>query len=80
MSTTHPIQGEVADTDQTLLNFDGITYGKGASLLKQLVSIVGVQGFKLGMVYYFKKYQWKNTTIGVSSGCAARHVTFVSFF
>jgi aminopeptidase N len=63
LSTTHPIQGEVADTDQTLLNFDGITYGKGASLLKQLVSIVGVQGFKLGMVYYFKKYQWKNTVI-----------------
>jgi aminopeptidase N len=68
LSTTHPIQGEVADTDQTLLNFDGITYGKGASLLKQLVSIVGVQGFKLGMVYYFKKYQWKNTVIDVSFG------------
>jgi aminopeptidase N len=62
-STTHPIQGDVPDTDATLLNFDGITYGKGASLLKQLVAIVGMDGFKRGMQYYFKKFQWGNTTI-----------------
>ena len=40
--------GEVVDTDSALLNFDGITYGKGSSLLKQLVAVVGMEGFKLG--------------------------------
>ena len=47
-STTHPIQGSVVDTDATFLNFDGITYGKGASVLKQLVAVVGMEGFKAG--------------------------------
>jgi len=63
LTTTHPIQGEVPDTDATQLIFDGITYGKGASLLKQLVNLVGLENFKNGMRYYFKKYAWGNTTI-----------------
>eukprot|EP01130_Rhizamoeba_saxonica_P008224 TRINITY_DN3324_c0_g6_i3.p1 TRINITY_DN3324_c0_g6~~TRINITY_DN3324_c0_g6_i3.p1 ORF type:complete len:580 (-),score=113.61 TRINITY_DN3324_c0_g6_i3:80-1819(-) len=62
-STTHPIQGVVNDTNETFLNFDGITYGKGASLLKQLVYVVGIQDFRKGMETYFKKYEWGNTTI-----------------
>ena len=47
--TTHPIAGEVADTDQTFLNFDGITYGKGAAVIKQLVAAMGMDGFREGM-------------------------------
>eukprot|EP00455_Lapot_gusevi_P026977 TRINITY_DN2849_c0_g1_i1.p1 TRINITY_DN2849_c0_g1~~TRINITY_DN2849_c0_g1_i1.p1 ORF type:complete len:872 (+),score=303.42 TRINITY_DN2849_c0_g1_i1:77-2692(+) len=63
LSTTHPVQGVIVDTDATFLNFDGITYGKGASLLKQLVLVVGMDGFKAGMQHYFRKFEWKNTVI-----------------
>eukprot|EP01114_Cavostelium_apophysatum_P015560 TRINITY_DN4261_c0_g1_i1.p1 TRINITY_DN4261_c0_g1~~TRINITY_DN4261_c0_g1_i1.p1 ORF type:complete len:938 (-),score=207.99 TRINITY_DN4261_c0_g1_i1:783-3416(-) len=62
LSTTHPIQGVVADTDATFLNFDGITYGKGACVLKQLMAVIGEESFKAGMIYYFKKFQYGNTT------------------
>jgi len=62
-STTHPIQGTVVDTLATFLNFDGITYGKGASVLKQLMAVVGEKGFQSGMIHYFQKHQWGNTTI-----------------
>jgi len=75
--TTHPIEGEVSDTDQTFLNFDGITYGKGASLLKQLVHLVGMDGFKAGMRYYFGKYQWGNTTISVRQELKSLNFEFI---
>ncbi len=61
--TTHPIAGQVADTDQTFLNFDGITYGKGASVLKQLVSAMGVDEFRAGMRLYFSTYAFGNATL-----------------
>jgi aminopeptidase N len=61
--TTHPISGPVADTDQTFLNFDGITYGKGASALKQLVAAIGMDAFQAGMRRYFQRYAWGNATL-----------------
>jgi aminopeptidase N len=61
--TTHPIAGDVLDTDATFQNFDGITYGKGASVLKQLVAAIGKDGFRDGMRHYFKTYAWGNTTL-----------------
>ena len=61
--TTHPISGSVADTDETFLNFDGITYGKGASVLKQLVAAIGLDGFREGMRHYFRTHAWGNTTL-----------------
>ena len=61
--TTHPIAGKVRDTDETFLNFDGITYGKGASVLKQLVATIGLNGFKEGMRQYFRTYAYKNATL-----------------
>ncbi len=61
--TTHPISGTVADTDETFLNFDGITYGKGASVLKQLVAAIGMDGFREGMRHYFRTHSWGNTTL-----------------
>jgi aminopeptidase N len=64
LSTTHPIEGPVDDTDQTFLNFDGVTYGKGSAVLKQLVQLVSMDGFKAAMRYYFQKYKWGNTVIG----------------
>ena len=61
--TTHPIAGQVCDTDETFLNFDGITYGKGASVLKQLVAAVGMDGFREGMRVYFRRHAFGNTTL-----------------
>jgi aminopeptidase N len=61
--TTHPIAGEVADTDQTFLNFDGITYGKGAAVIKQLVATIGLDGFRAGMRTYFQRHAFGNTTL-----------------
>lgn len=61
--TTHPIVGEVRDTDETFLNFDGITYGKGASVLKQLVKAIGMEGFREGMRHYFRTHAYGNATL-----------------
>ncbi len=61
--TTHPIAGQVEDTDQTFLNFDGITYGKGASVLKQLVKAIGMPGFREGMRHYFRTHAYGNATL-----------------
>ena len=62
-STTHPIYGEVPDIETTQSIFDGITYSKGASVLKQLYSLVGLDNFSKAMAAYFNKYQWKNTVL-----------------
>jgi aminopeptidase N len=61
--TTHPIAGEVRDTDETFLNFDGITYAKGASALKQLVAVLGMDGFRKGMQRYFRLHAFSNTRL-----------------
>ncbi|MEX2372745.1 MAG: aminopeptidase N, partial [Dehalococcoidia bacterium] len=61
--TTHPISGVVRDTDETFLNFDGITYGKGASVIKQLVAAIGIEGFRDGMRHYFREHDYGNTTL-----------------
>jgi aminopeptidase N len=61
--TTHPIAGSVADTDETFLNFDGITYGKGASALQQLVAYIGLERFRDGMRRYFQRYAFGNATL-----------------
>ena len=61
--TTHPVAGEVSDTDQTFLNFDGITYGKGAAVIKQLVKTIGMPAFKAGMQRYMAKHAFSNTTL-----------------
>ena len=61
--TTHPIAGTVLDTDQTFLNFDGITYGKGGAVLKQLGARLGRQGFAAGLRIYFQRHQFGNATL-----------------
>ncbi len=63
LPTTHPIAGEAADTEIAFLNFDGITYGKGASVLKQLVKYIGRDAFRDGLRIYFKRYGWSNATL-----------------
>jgi aminopeptidase N len=61
--TTHPIAGQVPDTEHTFLNFDGITYGKGASVIQQLVAAMGLAGFRNGMRIYFQRHAFANTTL-----------------
>ncbi|MBA3626173.1 MAG: aminopeptidase N [Chloroflexi bacterium] len=63
LPTTHPIAGEAPDTDSAFLNFDGITYGKGASVLKQLVATIGRDGFRDGLRLYFRRHAWGNATL-----------------
>ncbi|MFZ4713332.1 MAG: aminopeptidase N [Bacteriovoracaceae bacterium] len=63
LSTSHPIETQVANTDDAYNNFDGITYGKGASVLKQLNFYLGDEAFKTGMQKYFKTYEYGNTTL-----------------
>jgi aminopeptidase N len=62
-STTHPISGVVPDTDATFYNFDGITYGKGASVIKQLVAEIGQDAFRAGLRTYFRRHAWGNATL-----------------
>jgi aminopeptidase N len=62
-STTHPISGIVPDTDATFYNFDGITYGKGAAVLKQLVAWVGRDAFVAGLRVYFDRHAWGNASL-----------------
>jgi aminopeptidase N len=45
------------------VNFDGITYAKGASVLKQLVAWVGLEDFLAGVRTYFDKHAWGNTRL-----------------
>ncbi len=62
-STTHPISGVVPDTDATFYNFDGITYGKGAAVIKQLVAEIGQDAFRAGLRTYFRRHAWGNATL-----------------
>ena len=63
LPTTHPIAGTAADTEIAFLNFDGITYGKGASVLKQLAKYIGRDAFRDGLRLYFRRHGWSNATL-----------------
>ncbi|MFD7107145.1 aminopeptidase N [Streptomyces celluloflavus] len=63
LPSTHPIMAEIRDLDDVLVNFDGITYAKGASVLKQLVAYVGMDEFFKGVQAYFKAHAYGNTRL-----------------
>jgi len=63
LPTTHRVADSIPTTDETFLNFDGITYGKGASALKQLVVSVGEGAFRAGMQAYFADFAFGNATL-----------------
>ncbi|MET9554861.1 aminopeptidase N [Streptomyces sp. NPDC006645] len=63
LPSTHPIMAEIADLDDVRVNFDGITYAKGASVLKQLVAYVGQDEFFRGVQAYFKAHAYGNTRL-----------------
>jgi aminopeptidase N len=60
LSSTHPVYTEMPDVEAVEVNFDGITYAKGASVIKQLVAYVGLESFLAGLREYFAKHAWGN--------------------
>lgn len=62
LPTTHPIKAEIPDVDAARQNFDGITYAKGAAVLKQLVHYVGRENFYAGARDYFKAHAFDAAT------------------
>jgi aminopeptidase N len=63
LPSTHPIAADNYDLHAVEANFDGITYAKGASALKQLVAWVGVDDFFAGLRAYFAKHAYGNTEL-----------------
>lgn len=71
--STHPVApAEVADTDQALMNFDGISYAKGASVLKQLVAWLGDKAFLAGVNAHFEAHAYGNATLADLLGALSR--------
>ncbi|OBA77162.1 aminopeptidase N [Mycobacterium sp. 1554424.7] len=62
LPSTHPIAAEIPDLAAVEVNFDGITYAKGASVLKQLVAYVGLEHFLAGLRDYFRTHAYANAT------------------
>ncbi|MGH3549616.1 MAG: aminopeptidase N [Pseudonocardiaceae bacterium] len=63
LPSTHPIACEIPDVQAVEVNFDGITYAKGASVLRQLVAYVGLEEFLAGLRLYFTRHAWANATL-----------------
>ncbi|MER5177194.1 aminopeptidase N [Streptomyces sp. NPDC002896] len=64
LPSTHPVTADIRDLQDAKLNFDGITYAKGASVLKQLVAYAGQDAFLEGSRRYFKRHAYGNTQLG----------------
>ncbi|MET7767274.1 aminopeptidase N [Nocardia sp. NPDC005366] len=62
LPSTHPIAADIPDLAAVEVNFDGITYAKGASVLKQLVAYVGLEPFLAGLRAYFADHAYGNAT------------------
>ncbi|MFF0910187.1 aminopeptidase N [Microbacterium enclense] len=63
LPSTHPVIAEINDLEDVQVNFDGITYAKGGSVLKQLAAWVGIEQFFAGVAAYFQKHEWSNTEL-----------------
>jgi aminopeptidase N len=64
LPSTHPVAADIPDLAAVEVNFDGITYAKGASVLKQLVAYVGLEEFLAGLRDYFRDHAFGNATFG----------------
>ena len=60
--STHPVAADVRTLGEAIANFDGISYAKGASVLKQLVAYVGLEHFLAGLRDYFRAHAFGNAT------------------
>jgi aminopeptidase N len=63
LSSTHPIAADIPDMEAVEVNFDGITYAKGAGVLRQLAAYVGIEQFLRAMRVYFRRHEYGNTTL-----------------
>ncbi len=63
LSSTHPIVADIPDVESVEVYFDGITYAKGAAVVKQLVAFVGRENFVAGLRAYFDRHAWGNATL-----------------
>ncbi len=63
LPSTHPIAADMVDLAAVEVNFDGITYAKGASVLKQLAAYVGFEEFLTGLRAYFSAHAFGNATL-----------------
>ncbi|KUL42505.1 aminopeptidase N [Actinoplanes awajinensis] len=71
--STHPVApAEVSDTDQALLNFDGISYAKGAAVLKQLIAWLGDEAFLAGLNAHFEAHAYGNATLADLLGALSK--------
>ena len=63
LPSTHPVVATINDLEDVQVNFDGITYAKGGSVLKQLAAWVGIEAFFAGVGAYFRKHEYGNTEL-----------------
>jgi len=63
LPTSHPVSADAPDSEAALLNFDGISYQKGAGIIKQLVAWIGDAPFRDGLRSYIERHAWGNTTL-----------------
>jgi aminopeptidase N len=63
LPSTHPIAADIPDVHAVEVNFDGITYAKGAAVLRQLMAYVGRDAFMKGMQEYFRRYEFGNARL-----------------
>lgn len=63
LRTTHAVSGKIKNTEETRTVFDGITYCKGAAILKQIMFLLGEEGFSRAIAQYFSKYKWDNAKL-----------------
>jgi aminopeptidase N len=72
LPSTHPVAADIPDLAAVEVNFDGITYAKGASVLKQLVAYVGLEHFLAGLRDYFALHKFGNATFADLLGALER--------
>jgi aminopeptidase N len=63
LPTTHPVAADIPDIESVYLNFDAITYNKGACVLRQLVAYVSQDTFLRGVQRYIKQRQYSNASL-----------------
>lgn len=61
--SAHPVAASAADTEAALANFDGISYAKGAAVLRQLVATIGHEAFAAGMKDHIARFAWGNASL-----------------
>ena len=62
LKSSHPIEIEVRDPKQISEIFDGISYSKGASVIRMLAAYLGADTFRGGLRRYLERFQYANAT------------------